>query len=119
MGVKSGMCLNALRVHKAARAGRYYDNKGHGLYLIVTPDGRRRWEQRITSGSRRRTLDLGRYPDVSLALARQRALRNVLLVADGLDPLVHKRVRIPVETDHHFQSHADHFRPVTGTVGGA
>ena len=91
MGVNSRKYLNGLRVQKTARAGKYHDNKGHGLYLVVTSDGRRRWEQRITVGGRRRTLGLGRYPDVSLCDARQRALRNVLLVLDGVDPLVHKR----------------------------
>ena len=93
MGAESKKGLNALRVHKTTCAGKYHDNKGHGLYLVVAPDGRRRWEQRITVGHRRRTLGLGRYPDVSLCDARRRALRNYLLVADGVDPLVHKRAQ--------------------------
>ena len=93
MGVKSQKSLSALSVHRATRPARYYDNRGHGLYLLVTRESTKRWEQRITSGSRRRTLGLGRYPDVSLALARERALRNVLLVANGVDPLVHKRAQ--------------------------
>ena len=91
MGAKSTKCLSGLRVQKTARAGKHHDNRGHGLYLLVSTDGRKRWEQRITVGGRRRTLGLGRYPDVSLCDARQRALRNYLLVYDGVDPLVHKR----------------------------
>ena len=102
MGLKSGKCLSAMGVHKCVRPGRYHDNKGHGLYLVVTPKRNKRWEQRITFGGRRRTLGLGRCPDVSLSLARQRALRNVLLAADGVDPLVHKRAqnrRVPTFTE--------------------
>ena len=93
MGAKSRHCLNGLRVHKTVRAGKYHDNKGHGLYLVVTPDGRKRWEQRITACGRRRTVGLGRYPDVSLSDARKRASRNCLLAFDGIDPIVHKRAQ--------------------------
>ena len=93
MGAKSRHCLNGLRVHKTVRAGKYHDNKGHGLYLVVTPDGRKRWEQRITACGRRRTLGLGRYPHVSLSDARKRASRNCLLAFDGIDPIVHKRAQ--------------------------
>ena len=93
MCVKSKKCLCAMGVHRTIRAGKHYDNKGHGLYLVVTPDGRKRWEQRITACGRRRTLGLGRYPDVSLSDARKRASRNCLLAFDGIDPIVHKRAQ--------------------------
>ena len=93
MGVKTKKGLSALFVQRITRAGKYHDNKGHGLYLMVTPDGRKRWEQRITACGRRRTLGLGRYPDVSLSDARKRALRNCLLAFDGVDPIAHKRLQ--------------------------
>ena len=93
MGAKSTKCLNALRVHKTVRAGKHHDNKGHGLYLVVTRAARKHWEQRITACGRRRTLGLGRYPDVSLRDARKRASRNCLLAFDGIDPIVHKRAQ--------------------------
>ena len=82
--------LSALFVSKVRRAGRYYDRGGHGLSLLVSDRGSKRFEQRITVGGRRRTLGLGRYPDVSLRKARKRALRNRMLVDDGVDPLAQK-----------------------------
>ena len=85
---KSG--LTALFVHKTRRVGKHSDNRGHGLYLYVSGTGSKRWEQRITLDTRCRYLGLGRYPDVSLREARKRALRNRLLVDDGIDPYVHK-----------------------------
>ena len=93
MGVKTKKGLSALSVQRVTRAGKYYDNKGHGLYLLVTEKVRKRWGQRITCCSRRREIGLGRYPDVSLKNARQRALRNCLLAFDGIDPIVHKRAQ--------------------------
>ena len=93
MGVKTKKGLSALFVQRVTRGGKHHDNKGHGLYLVVTPAPRKRWEQRITACGRRRTLGLGRYPDVSLRDARQRALRNCLLAFDGIDPIVHKRAQ--------------------------
>ena len=110
MGAKSRHCLNGLRVHKTVRAGKYHDNKGHGLYLVVTPDGRKRWEQRITACGRRRTLGLGRYPHVSLSDARKRASRNCLLAFDGIDPIVHKRAqnrRVPTFAEAADQAISD------------
>ena len=93
MGAKSTKCLNAMYVQKTRVVGNHHDNKGQGLYLVVTPAGRKRWEQRITACGRRRTLGLGRYPDVSLRDARNRASRNCLLAFDGIDPIVHKRAQ--------------------------
>ena len=90
--------LNASRVQKTKRVGKHHDNKGHGLYLCVSDIGTKRWEQRITLGRRRLTLGLGRFPDVSLHEARKRALRNRLLVDDGVDPLVAKRFNRSVPT---------------------
>ena len=90
--------LSALFVSKVGKSGRYHDKRGHGLSLLVSDRGSKRWEQRITVSGRRRALGLGSYPDVSLREARHRALRNRLLVDDGVDPLAQKRVerrRVP------------------------
>ena len=85
-------------VQKTRCVGRHHDGQGHGLYLCVSDTGKKTWEQRITVNGRRRTFGLGRYPDVSLKVARQRALRNRLLVDDGVDPLAKKRADRPVPT---------------------
>ena len=96
MGTKSS--LKALFVQKTRDIGKHHDGQGHGLYLCVSETGNKTWEQRITVNGRRRTLGLGRYPDVSLKAARQQALRNRLLANDGVDPLAKKRADRPMPT---------------------
>ena len=99
MSRKAGKAgLTALYVHKTTRAGRHHDGGGHGLYLCVSDTGAKRWEQRITVGGRRRTLGLGRYCDVPLKAARQKAMRNWLLADEGVDPLAQKIANRPVPT---------------------
>lgn len=59
---------------------------GHGLNLLVHPKGGRYWRLRYRFGGREKTLALGTYPTVSLAVARQRLRDARELLADGIDP---------------------------------
>ncbi|NIK64376.1 integrase [Xanthomonas arboricola] len=61
---------------------------GGGLYLLLRPDGARwwRWDYRRPVTSKRNTLSLGTYPDVSLATARERHAAARKLLAEGVDP---------------------------------
>lgn len=64
---------------------------GDTLYLFVTKIGAKSWVQRITIHGKRRDIGLGSFKVVPLSKARQRALVNRVLVADGGDPLAEKR----------------------------
>ena len=81
------------RAVKTARApGRMFD--GNGLFLLVTergPNVSKVWKQRITVNGHRQELGLGRYPVVTLAKARDKALANLRMVDDGLNPKVERR----------------------------
>ena len=59
-----------------------------GMYLLVKPDGARWWrfDYRRPGTSKRNTLSLGTFPDVSLKQARERREEARKLVADGIDP---------------------------------
>ena len=81
--------LPATRLRTLKAPGRYGD--GDGLYLNIGQGNARSWIQRIKYGGRRRDIGLGRFPDVSLAQAREAAARNRALVASGGDPLAEKR----------------------------
>ena len=81
--------LSATFVSKTRQPGRYAD--GHGLYLVIEPSGSRRWEQRLQIRGKRRTLGLGGYPLVTLAMAREAALENKRQARAGHDPLTVKR----------------------------
>ena len=83
--------LSAAFVKTISNSGRYGDGHGScGLYLRVwvMANGRigKNWGQRLRIGGQLTNLGLGSYPQVSLALARGRAIKNAQLVAEGGDP---------------------------------
>lgn len=82
------MSLNARKVETAG-PGRHGD--GRGLFLFVKPSGARSWVLRYQVQGRRRDLGLGAFPDVSLAMARDRAADARRLIAEGGDPIAKKR----------------------------
>ncbi len=86
------MSLSAQKV-KTANAGRHGD--GRGLFLYVKPSGARSWVLRYQVQGRRRDLGLGAYPDVTLAMARERATEARRLIAEGEDPIAKKRQAKP------------------------
>lgn len=86
------MPLNARKV-EIAGPGRHGD--GRGLFLYVKPSGARSWVLRYQVQGRRRDLGLGAYPDVSLAMARDRAAEARRLIAEGEDPITKKQQARP------------------------
>ena len=60
--------------------GRWGDGRGLGLSLLVRPAARggftKSWTQSVRIGGKPTSLGLGRYPVVTLAMARERALEN-------------------------------------------
>ena len=79
----------ALAVRNEKTPGRY--SIGETLYLMVWPNGRKSWVQRLAIDGRRTDLGLGPHPPVSLAQARQKARENRSLVKSGGNPLAVKR----------------------------
>ena len=57
-----------------------------GLYLKVTPAGGKLWRFRYSFDGKEKLLALGKYPDVSLASARQRRDQARKLLAERIDP---------------------------------
>ena len=83
--------LTATFVRTVNVAGRYGDGRGGlGLTLLVQPSSRhgfcKSWGQSVRIGGRRTTIGLGRYPVVTLAKARERALENARAIEEGRDP---------------------------------
>ena len=66
----------AARPDPAKRFTYYGDAHGNGLRLRVSRNGAKYWEQRIMFHGKRRDLGLGRFPEVSLAEARELAVAN-------------------------------------------
>jgi integrase len=64
---------------------------GLGLYLLVQSTGSRLWRFKYRHGGKERVESLGAYPDVSLALARQKRDELRRLRANGVDLAAHRR----------------------------
>ena len=81
--------LNALQVTRLKKPGYHAD--GAGLYLSIKPSGAKSWIFRYRRDGREREMGLGSANTFSLSEARERALAQRKLLADGNDPLGFKR----------------------------
>lgn len=87
------MLYNALTQMKAKSAGpgKYAD--GQGLWLTKRSKEAGKWTLRLAVNRKRREMGLGRWPDVSLAEARERAAEARKTLRDGLDPISERSKR--------------------------
>lgn len=76
----------ALEVGRITAPGYHTVGGVDGLYLQVSPSGSRSWILRATIGATRPEIGLGGFPDVTLAMARQRARETKDLIRAGQDP---------------------------------
>lgn len=74
------------------QAKEYTLGDGEGLQLRVTPTGSKLWVFKYyrPQDKKRTNLGFGAYPDVSLALARERRQEARTLLAQGIDPKIYK-----------------------------
>ena len=70
---------------KNKRPGKHMD--GGGLHLEVTASNNRKWRFRFTQNSKRREIQIGSYPAVSLEQARATRKKNHKRLAKGLTPV--------------------------------
>jgi integrase len=71
-----------------------------GLYLEVSPSGGKWWRFKFRFEGKEKRLSLGVYPDVSLKDARERRDAARKLLADGVDPSVHRKAQKLARADH-------------------
>ena len=82
--------LSALKVRTKAKRGFHAD--GGGLYLQVSKFGTRSWVFRFTLNKRSREMGLGPLHTVSLAEAREEALKCRRLLREGVDPIEQRKL---------------------------
>lgn len=82
--------LSALEVGRLTKPGRYPVGGVAGLCLKVAPSGARSWVLRVVIAGKRRDAGLGGYPDVTLALAREKARRARDDIERGIDPIAQR-----------------------------
>ena len=64
----------------------YKLSDGGGLYLLVKPSGYKTWKYDFRLDSTRGSYTIGKYPDISLKLARQEHRKAREMVAQGVNP---------------------------------
>ena len=74
---------------KSLDPGKYSD--GQGLWLIKRNKAAGKWVLRLNQGGTRREMGLGRWPDVGIAEARERAQVARRQLRDGIDPIEERR----------------------------
>lgn len=68
------------------RAKKYTVTEGNGLYLQVSPKGKKTWLHRYEVGGKRKWLHLGEYPAVGLKEARDKNEETAKITIRGEDP---------------------------------
>ena len=86
-----GRSIDRLSARKVATAKPGLHNDGLGLLLQVSESGSKSWLLRYRLGGKRRDMGLGSVHDMSLGDARELREKYRKLLADGIDPIEHRR----------------------------
>lgn len=104
--------LTMKTVEKIVRTGLPgMTNDGDGLYLKLGRTGKASWIFRYKLAGKSRDMGLGRHPEVSLSVAREKAAEARKLSKSGVDPLTSRdeemeRQRLEKEAEHLAQDAA-------------
>jgi integrase len=81
----------------AAKPYKLHDERG--LHVLVSPTGSKSWRFKYRIHGREKLLGLGLYPDVPLALARERRDDARREVAKGIDPSAKRKAEKAAQSD--------------------
>ena len=102
------MPLTDIKIRKAKAQGEAYRLSDSGsLYLWITPSGGKLWRWAYRHEGKEKLMSFGKYPDVPLALARERHAEARKLLATGTDPMAQRKVQKNAEKaaiENSFQS---------------
>ena len=94
------MPITDVKIRNAkSREKQYKLQDADGLYLLVMPAGGKYWRFDYRYNSKRKTLALGTYPEISLLEARGRLLEARKALAQGIDPAGQKKAQKQAQTD--------------------
>ncbi|MDI1298068.1 integrase arm-type DNA-binding domain-containing protein [Methylotenera sp.] len=89
----SNQILDDLTIRAAKPKDKQYTVRdGNGLFLLVHPNGSKYFQLRTTLNGKPKLLQLGIYPDLTLAEARRLAMEKRRMVADNLDPVIEAKL---------------------------
>lgn len=100
------MALTDRAIVHAKPCGKPYKlSDSHGLYLLVNPNGSKRWYIKYRFVNKEKKLALGPYPLLTLAQARRMREEAQLLLISGIDPSAHRKAeRLAITQEHTFES---------------
>jgi len=105
------MSLKDTHIRNAKPEERPYKlTDGEGLHLEVKPNGSKLWRLRYRLHGKESVYSIGKYPAVSLALARERKYEARELITQGINPSLHRKqekVRMAHESRNTFVAVAD------------
>lgn len=91
--------LSAIAIKELVKKGLHAVGTVSGLNLKIDSNGNKSWVLRVLVGGRRRSMGLGGYPSVPLALACQKARDARKLIDDGVDPIqARKKSKLELRT---------------------
>jgi integrase len=92
------MALTDVEIRRTkAREKAYRLSDSGGMYLWVTPAGGKLWRWAYVYEGKEKLMSFGRYPDVSLAIARERHGDARRLLVSGVDPMAQRKAEKTVE----------------------
>ncbi|WP_082247040.1 tyrosine-type recombinase/integrase [Acetobacter ascendens] len=85
-----------------------------GLYLLVNPNGSRLWRLKYRMGGKEKLLSFGKYPEVSLAGAREARNNAKAEIQQGRDPSLTRKQRQAeaANTKNHLRAVGEHWLKV-------
>ena len=83
---------------------KIYDEKG--MFLKVTPSGGKLWRLKYRYHGKEKSMALGKYPEVSLKVAREARDAARVLISRGVDPMA-ERKKLKGRTGDSFKSVAE------------
>ncbi len=102
------MALTDIQIKRSKPGDQNYKiADGRGLYMLITTGGGKLWRWDYRFEGKRKTMALGKYPDVSLADARAKHSEARKLLNSGVDPMAMRLADKAVEqasAENSFQS---------------
>jgi hypothetical protein len=88
----------------------YKLSDGGGLHLMLTPTGGKLWRWKYRFEGEEKLMALGRYPEITLAEARERRDAARKRLAHGIDPMAERKAKktaVMVISEHTFEKIAE------------
>lgn len=101
------MALTDTEIRKSKPAEKPYKlSDSGGMFLLITPAGGKLWRLKYRVEGTEKLMALGRYPEISLADARERRDAARKRLANGADPMAERmaeKTAIKAVTEHTFE----------------